>query len=542
MCKRIACRRCGEELNGELPCLRNVRRTFVGPTTEFASDVAAPDQALQRNHKILLSAQFALLTPNIKLMEREAQHGLAQVEQARQQLEDQIAKLRKSLQYWQTWEAEYEGFKEELEALGEDAGAEDIIDLANNFGGTVITKKEIQDLLRFGHASHRSRSQLLDNISKRVETGQKNAESVVKQLDRAEIERDRMESRNVTSAAPEETPVMEIYEELDDQDNVVSSRLVNANEGSSAFDAALRDDSKRKEHLDSATRSASRVSETKKDLNFLPASTVSNSAVPQPVAKPPASGVSGLKKPGLASLGGQRIYELDEDENILGSSIIQPITATVEDVAQHRAEVFENVNHLGPVVATMDLNDDSEFSDGNYLDEDDDDEIAGGSRVVGYDVEDLKDTGWEMDDDREEFSPEYIQEMEALMRKYNEPLMANVGPQDAGFPLAKELNPPVPKPTPPVEDNIRDEPAKPEKPPKAQKGVRFADNLDIASGPPTSTANAPVETAAVPFRPKTSTSEPIVSDIVERAPAPITSTADVGGKKKISRFKASRGS
>jgi unconventional prefoldin RPB5 interactor 1 len=29
-------------------------------------------------------------------------------------LEDNIAKMRKSLQYWQIWEAEYEGLKEEI--------------------------------------------------------------------------------------------------------------------------------------------------------------------------------------------------------------------------------------------------------------------------------------------------------------------------------------------------------------------------------------------------------------------------------------------
>jgi len=475
-------------------------------------------------------------------MEKEVQQNLAQVEQARHKLEDQIAKLRRSLQYWQTWEAEYDGFKEELETLDQGARSEDIIELASNFGGTTITEKEVKELLGFGHGAQRSHSQLLDTISKRVETGQKNADSITKQLDQAELEYDRLNSPNRTSTASEEKPVMEIYEELDDQGNVVSSRLINANEGTSALDATLGDDSKRVERSDTTSRSTSQPFEMKKDAKLPLASTTSNSNVRQSIAVQPPTGVSGLKKPGLASLGGQRIYELDEDENVVGSSIIPPITSTTEDIAQHRAEFLENANHLGPVVATMDLDDDGEFSDADYFDEDDIDDIDEvDGRVIGYGTEDLKGTGWEMDEDREEFSPEYIKEMETLMRKYNEPIMANVGPRDAGFPLAKELNPPVPKSNPPLDQLKAVEATKSiDKPAKAQKGVRFAESLDIAADSSTPT-DPPVEKTSVPIRPKSSTSNSILSDIVERVPAPITSTEGVGGNKKISRFKASRG-
>ena len=471
-------------------------------------------------------------------MEKEVHQNLAQVEQARQKLEDQISKLRKSLQYWQTWEAEYDGFKGELETLDQASTSEDIIELASNFGGTTITEKEIKELLSFGHGSQRSHSQLLDTISKRVETGQKNADSITKQLDQAELEYDRLNSPNGTSTALEEKPVMEIYEELDDQGNVVSSRLINANEDTSALHATLGDDSRRVEPSD-ISRSASQPLETKKDAKLpLP----SGSSVRQSTAIQPPTGVSGLKKPGLASLGGQRIYELDEDEKVVGSSIIPPITSTTDDIAQHRAEFLENANHLGPVVATMDLDDDIEFSDTDYLDEDEiDDEDEADRRIIGYGAEDLKDTGWEMDEDREEFTQEYIKEMETLMRKYNEPVMTNVGPRDVGFPLAKELNPPVSKSNPPLHQPKPVEATKSvDKPAKVHKGVRFAENLDIAADSSAST-DKPVEKTTIPFRSKASTSNSILSDIVERAPAPTTSTEGIGGNKKISRFKASRG-
>ena len=41
------------------------------------------------------------------------------VERYRLQLEENVSKLRKSLHHWQTWEAEYEGLREEIDHLGE---------------------------------------------------------------------------------------------------------------------------------------------------------------------------------------------------------------------------------------------------------------------------------------------------------------------------------------------------------------------------------------------------------------------------------------
>ena len=38
-------------------------------------------------------------------------------EKLRCQLEEHVIKLQKSLQTWQTWEAEYEGLKEEISGL-----------------------------------------------------------------------------------------------------------------------------------------------------------------------------------------------------------------------------------------------------------------------------------------------------------------------------------------------------------------------------------------------------------------------------------------
>ena len=44
------------------------------------------------------------------------------------QLEENVAGLRKSLQYWQTWEAEYEGLKEEVIALGKKHKPDELVE------------------------------------------------------------------------------------------------------------------------------------------------------------------------------------------------------------------------------------------------------------------------------------------------------------------------------------------------------------------------------------------------------------------------------
>lgn len=49
------------------------------------------------------------------------------LERHRRQLEDNVAELRKSLQYWQTWEAEYEGLREQLQGLGDEPTEQELV-------------------------------------------------------------------------------------------------------------------------------------------------------------------------------------------------------------------------------------------------------------------------------------------------------------------------------------------------------------------------------------------------------------------------------
>jgi unconventional prefoldin RPB5 interactor 1 len=69
--------------------------------------------------------------------------GLDNLEELRQKLETNITKLRKALSYWQTWEAEHEGFKEELEELKENASGKEMYDIGISLEGEVVNDKGI---------------------------------------------------------------------------------------------------------------------------------------------------------------------------------------------------------------------------------------------------------------------------------------------------------------------------------------------------------------------------------------------------------------
>lgn len=49
------------------------------------------------------------------------------LERHRLQLEQNVAKLRASLQHWQAWEIEYEGMKEEIQGLDSDNRQDELV-------------------------------------------------------------------------------------------------------------------------------------------------------------------------------------------------------------------------------------------------------------------------------------------------------------------------------------------------------------------------------------------------------------------------------
>lgn len=65
------------------------------------------------------------------------------LERTRLRLEQEVPKLQKLLLYWQTWEAEYEGFREELLALGDDHNNAELVHNTSRLLASSIRKANL---------------------------------------------------------------------------------------------------------------------------------------------------------------------------------------------------------------------------------------------------------------------------------------------------------------------------------------------------------------------------------------------------------------
>ncbi|OAP55087.1 hypothetical protein AYL99_10787 [Fonsecaea erecta] len=152
--------------------------------------------------------------------------ALARVELQRVELENNIAKLRKSLRHWQTLEIDYEGLKEEFLGVSENASADECLEAARDFKPEVIDEKELQELLRDRNSRPRQPPQLVDLLSKRIDYVIRNIETIRKQLSDAEKKRNALLLAEEPDHRDEAgLPLAEITEELDDSGRVISSKV-----------------------------------------------------------------------------------------------------------------------------------------------------------------------------------------------------------------------------------------------------------------------------------------------------------------------------
>lgn len=163
------------------------------------------------------------------------------LERHRLQLEENVAKLQKSLQHWQTWEAEYEGFKEELLALGGECTDADLSYTGAQYEGTLLNEKEIELLLDDNKGQPRSRSQIVGLLDRRIDYVQKNINTIGASLRNAEEKATASLALSQPEIRNEDgLPLTEIREELDEQGNVISSSITNPSETAPHVAEALR--------------------------------------------------------------------------------------------------------------------------------------------------------------------------------------------------------------------------------------------------------------------------------------------------------------
>ncbi|KAK8182233.1 Prefoldin subunit-domain-containing protein [Phyllosticta citribraziliensis] len=176
-------------------------------------------------------------------MSAESRNHLSDLERQRLRLEDQLEQLRKSLRHWQTWDAEYEGLKEEIQALQEkdngEPSADQILAAGREFDGELVNEKEIRELL--GTNQQRTAGQVIDVISRRQEYVQQNVATVQKQVEATEDRLNKVLIISSPSLQDEEGgPLMDIREELDEEGNVLTSSIHKAGESAPRIVEALR--------------------------------------------------------------------------------------------------------------------------------------------------------------------------------------------------------------------------------------------------------------------------------------------------------------
>jgi unconventional prefoldin RPB5 interactor 1 len=346
---------------------------------------------------------------------------------------------------------------------------------------------------------HRNRSQVLNIIKDRMETARRNSETIQKQIERSEAQQSK-----ISHTANQD--LMEVTEELDEDDNIVSSKVEN-------FDKAVEEMA---DVLKKQTITTSKVSNTATSKSSIIVEHPTSSTKPLAPAESgnldePATSLS-LGKPVVLPSITKRIEELSDDDE------------SIDDAAPSTGVIRQNLNDLGPVVAELDL---EEEEDEEEWSEDDDDDA-------------FEENEYGMNNIRDQMEEEYIREMEALAKKHG---MKNIGPNPtvlqeyvpksvlskpkSGTLTTTENQIPIPSLT-------RDEDSKPKK----AKGVRFAENLDISPQPTNTTvrSSSTIEKDA-PFK---DIPAPL-GDVVEK---PFVTTSSIPAienpTKRVSRFKSAK--
>ncbi|KAI9784491.1 MAG: hypothetical protein M1835_003572 [Candelina submexicana] len=167
--------------------------------------------------------------------------SFSDLERHRLRLEESISKLRKALQHWQTWEAEYEGLKEEILASESQGNNAEVEAVGADFGGTLVTHKEIEELSKDKNGTTRSSKQVVDLLSKRIDYVEQSITTIQKQLAVAEEKLSALLVLQQPEVHNEEgLPVTEIREELDEDGNIIASTTSVPSEASSQVIKALQ--------------------------------------------------------------------------------------------------------------------------------------------------------------------------------------------------------------------------------------------------------------------------------------------------------------
>jgi len=523
--------------------------------------------------------------------------ALDAVEEQRAQLEENVAKVRKALQHWRQWDAEYEGLKEALLSGPSNAGEKELVTLSREFGGQLVDEKEIRDLTGLDKPPLRRATQIVNLIERRQDYVQQNIKTIEKRLEVAEMALtthldQEHEAEGLEADDASGLPISEIIEELDEDDNVISSRVskpedtaakiydtlrkagindldpkqpattVPESQGSNLADiketevpaSSPKPDQTSTDKGSTGRKKSVSFSEDTKPLSISSAlshSTGTKADLPEPKsvsfaeevqefeipANPPnpakgettpASSVSDDLLRGSFGLD-QRVLELDENDEIVAiKDPVIPDNESLEDAQRRREMLAYSMNEIGPIVAELEL------EEGNSDDEDYDDADEFDDEALGLDGAMTEDTSDEEEDEfgrttKKVITQDYRQQMLDLEQQLQERIIGNLGPRPM-----EEDHPDIN-----VDELKRlvirgdDEEQSAEKSKDASAGkktVRFAEGLDVQRSQPKPSA-APA--------PPTQTTTPMEDVVLERSStsAPAAPEPPKSKPSKPSRFK-----
>ncbi|OOF98014.1 hypothetical protein ASPCADRAFT_205286 [Aspergillus carbonarius ITEM 5010] len=440
-------------------------------------------------------------------------NSLHELERQRLELEGNISKLQDSLYHWRTWEAEYDGLREEINELGDDATIDDYLRVGRDFGGSLVNEEEVKVILGEKQGVTRTKQQVVDLITRRIDYVKQNAATIEKRLRAAENQLYALDAQDQLPAEPTaDFPMTEIFEELDENGDVISSTTTTP--GSQAPDllevlkkAGVKDipdvvkaDTTVPSSSQSTTQTAEEASSTKGQNSITDEPSTSSSGSNVPEDKPAA---------------------LDPTIEVHGERPVTEIDEPPEDAQLRREMLQYSLNEVGSVVAELELDEgasdisvDDEY-DGYEFDDDDDEEEDEYGRSTGRVL-----------------SEEYHRQMRELEQKLNARGMWNAGKDTQSLPT--DVKQDLEQPSVVHVETSADASSEPVETKKPKKRVAFADELDIAPAPKPPT----IEKKAVPVR---ESNVPVLSDsVVERTGSVDKEPVQNGAPKKASRFKSAR--
>lgn len=450
--------------------------------------------------------------------------GLVQIDKQLAALEENISKLKASLRYWQTWEIDYEGLREEFERLNDDCTDQEIQAAARESNPEAVDEKEIDTLIASCSTSKKRKSQLVDRLAKRVDYVVRNASTVQNQLSEAQKKRNAMllaERSDLQDQAA--LPLSEITEQLADDGKVISSSVQTPKDTAPRLAQVLHEAG-----LEELGISGGRLESFTDKSERRPQGHDANANVTEIMSAPRASDSTKSLSVETPSAGATAESKGSDAAMELESNPSSPIVQVDESPADAflRREMLEYTpDDVGAVVAQLEIDDnsddiDSDASIHDFMDEDD---------LQVDDSEDsdaLDDTGRSL---KSLLTDEYRQEMMALERKLNAGSMQNIGPTRKDF--AEKLEPASITQTTGDANLSVDQKASTTKTKKPPKKVAFAKNLDIA--PPILRKAADAESD---HQASKHPQAPIAPEHARQDATTIPSR----NKARVSKFKASR--